>query len=456
MINLKTRVTVTFRFFTTVLAGFLTVAAPSYAVTDEDQLVQDQIYSELREGRVDTSDRKAVTWGGWIIPALTIYDQADKKKTGFQFYSITSKVWVQADFTDTFSVYVRGKDRYWDAYQRTNTPMAKSDNVAALDVATFQTNLMNKSLVITLGRKYFLEGTGLVLNGRGDGGQVDYHSRYVNAKAMALYTGLFPKEDNTYGISQKEVTDGSKRFFGGAEVSKKILNQNYYLFDIYQKDMNNAAGDYDSNYAGVGAENVFGNLDVKTEAVYESGKSYTESTKKTADVSAYAFQTSGTYYLDYVMHPALYLSYAFASGDSDRKSATGAFDNATGSDLGFLSFGVFSGGNALNPQLSNLHVGRVGFSFKPMDMVSSRRLNRMVLITKYSYYQKDKEKGPTSDAAANNSRGFVGQGVDVNLRWEIYSDLGFFAGYSLFIPGDAYNKDFGNRTLVLSGVNLKF
>lgn len=429
----------------------------SYAITDADKLVQDQIYKELRQRHVSTEDRTAVTWGGWVIPSVTGYARDDDANySEFSFYSATTKLWLKAQLTDMFTFYLRGKNRYWRTFKRDNTPMDEWDNVLSMDIAAVTGRFWDKRLVVKLGRKFFRVGTGLILNGRADGGEMEFYSSVLNVKVLGAYSGFLQKDTNTYGLSRKEITEGAERAFFGGVLSKTVLNQKFYIFDIYQKDMNGDNQEYDSNYMAAGVKSVVGSLDVKAEFVYEIGTSRDTISEQESDIRAYAFNSSAVYYSDISTHPALYLNYAFASGDSDRISAVDVAGNSQGDDTGFVSFGTFSGGNALNPELSNLHIVRAGWSMKPLDFVEAFWLKRMSVITRYSYYHKYKEKAPISDPSATKAKGTVGHGLDVNLRWKIFSDLGFFAGYALFVPDEAYPQSAGNRTLFFSGLNIQF
>ena len=83
-------------------------------------------------------------------------------------------------------------------------------------------------------------------------------------------------------------------------------------------------------------------------------------------------------------------------------------------------------------------------------------LKRLTIIAKYSYYMKDKKEGTINEGEATDNDLFIGHGVDVSLRWEILSDLSFFASYALFLPGDAFPSSENNRHFIAEEIILSF
>ena len=152
------------------------------------------------------------------------------------------------------------------------------------------------------------------------------------------------------------------------------------------------------------------------------------------------------------MSPALILQYAYGSGDKHRTDYTSPTrpGTAEGDDTGFMYFGTFSGGFALKPVLANIHILRGGFSFSPFD--------KMSLGAKYAYYMKDKKDSPIGSNEGTTAESFIGQGVDVSFRWQIFYDLSVYVNYGLFLPGDAFEtsegEKEGNRNFIMAGMNL--
>ena len=78
----------------------------------------------------------------------------------------------------------------------------------------------------------------------------------------------------------------------------------------------------------------------------------------------------------------------------------------------------------------------------------------MSLGAKYDYYMKDQKEAAINSGEATLPEAFIGQGVDVSLRWQMFYDLSMYVNYGLFLPGDAYDSSTGERTFIMAGVNL--
>jgi hypothetical protein len=317
----------------------------------------------------------------------------------------------------------------------------------------------SKTVSIAFGRKYFTLGSGLVLDGRGDGGEINIFTRYLNLKAFSSYSGLLKKEDNPYNLSGADYTDGAKRLMSGAVLSTGFYNQNLYIFGVDQRDYSDkdSMETYNSRYLGAGLRGVLGNLNYYGEYIYENGESYNLSNEK-KDISAMAAVAGMDYLVRVITDPVLMLQYSYGSGDPDRANAVSARANGVGKDENFISFGTYVGGYGLNPAIGNLHVARAGASLRPAAMLDSIYLKRMTLVAKYSLYLKDQTAAPINSGEATKDDRFAGQGADLSLRWKIFSDLSFFVNYGLFIPGPAYaeSENASNRHFTLAGLNISF
>ena len=85
---------------------------------------------------------------------------------------------------------------------------------------------------------------------------------------------------------------------------------------------------------------------------------------------------------------------------------------------------------------------------------------------------KDKNDAPINygfDATRNHRH--IGQGIDVALRWLIFSDVSFYANYAVFLPlhamgrayylpgdalGNAIYRDARKRHFIMAGMNISF
>ncbi len=389
-----------------------------------------------------------LSYGGWITPV--IIDERKGSETALTTSVTTMRLWMQSTLWKNSFIYVRGKDVYLTGLMEKNRTKPESENTIDMDLAFIQMATPGGALRFSAGRKYFILGTGLAFNGRGDGAELNIFSRFVDVKAFGVYTGLLAKDQNPYGLSGKDFSDGAKRVFAGGTIERGIVNQTLYLLAMIQMDrQEEEAGvesTYDSQYYGAGLKGlIVDGMDYYAEFIYQMGENNLETPKK--DIKAMAGMFGLNYYFDAAFNPALLFQYAYGSGDDD---------TADDEDTTFTYFGTYVGGFALRPQLRNIHIARLGFSFVPFYSSEKAWLKRMNVIARYSYYMKDKVETPASVGEGPLEERFLGHGADLSLRWAIFSDLSFFVNYGLFLPGDAYSSSEGTRNFVMGGFNLVF
>ena len=428
-------------------------------VKDADRFFPDfQADADMRAATPDRDYKNSgIQYGGWLTPVMIDQRNSDTSLTSSL---TTAKVWAKSYIWDNNYVYVRLKDSFlWIAGQE-GYSLDDTDNVFDLDVAFISMSFAGQSLRLSAGRKFYLLGSGLLFNGRGDGLEFQYVSSLASVKLFGAYTGLLAKDSNPYGLSDKDISDGAKRLFAGGTIERGINNQTLYLLGLAQVDNGDEDSGqksrYQSQYFGLGIKGVaFKEMFYYAEAVYETGVSYLSGTSEESDIRAGAAIVGVDYYLDMALNPALIFQYAYGSGDSGRSDyrATG---NTSGNDTGFISFGTFVGGYALNPVLANLHIARAGFSFTPMSWSERLYLKRMTLIMKYTLYLKDKKDSAINNQEAVLNERLVGHGADLALRWKIFYDLSAFVNYAVFIPGEAYDSSENNRHFTMLGLNLSF
>ena len=405
--------------------------------------------------------RKGIQYGAIFSPIFVLEDQFEGRLVS---YILNAKVWAKAYLWNNSFLYLSAKNSYLGIITGRGTyDIYKSDNILDLDQAYLSMSYLSNSLSLSFGRRYYTIGTGLVLNGRGDGAEVAWHSSGFDINLLGLYTGLMFKDNNPYNLNDADITDGAKRMFSGGIVSAFFNNQKLYLFGLVQKDFSDQIKyletKYDSEYYGIGLDGVlFSHMAYYAEFIHERGTSYISSADagnigfitpfEKSDISAYAINSGIYYYVPAALNPMLIFQYSFGSGDKNRTNYTTSNrgKDATGDDRGFIAFGTFAGGYALRPNLGNMHIIRAGFSFSPIRNVS--------LGSKYLYYLKDKKETPINSGEANLPEAFIGQGVDVSFRWQIFYDLSMYVNYGLFLPGDAYDSSYGNCNFVMAGINL--
>ncbi len=389
---------------------------------------------------------------GAILSPIYMFDDNDGGQLGT--YILNAKIWAKTYLWNNSFFYIRGKESYMGVQMDKGARYSdvKSDNVIDLDLAYLSMSTAKGALNLSVGRKFYNIGSGLVLNGRGDGGETSWYGSNLNIDLLGMYTGFLLKDNNPYGLSDKDISDGAERAFGGGTVSFQFYNQKLYTFGLAQIDLSKQEKDketkYDSQYYGGGLEGVLlSDISYFGEFVYEKGTSYISNgvlNNEKSKIAAYAVNTGISYYIPAPLSPALIFNYAYGSGDKYRSSYTTSNrpTGSTGEDRGFISFGTFSGGYALKATLSNMHIFKGGFSFSPVD--------KMSLGAKYLYYRKDKKDAGTTPLP----KPFIGQGVDVSLRWQMFYDLSIYVNYGIFLPGAAYNSSTGASNFVMAGVNL--
>ncbi len=403
---------------------------------------------------------RGIQFGGWTVPVYFSDSSSDSST-----FANTLRLWGRAWLWENSSIYIRGKY----TYTRTDAGEVESDNIIDLDLGYLQAGFADNALRFSAGRKYFTLGNGFILNGRGDGGEIELTGRIADVKLLASYTGLLKKDDNPYNLSSKDYSDGAKRLFTGGSISHTIFNQTIYLMGLYQKDYadeTEVSKRYDSQYYGAGLKGVFpAGIMYYGEIFIEKGSTFSYSsvgnnlTVNEEDIDAMAAVAGINWNIGSVFKPQLILQYSYGSADSDRTDYSTPYGNTASTDGGFIPFGTYLAGYGLRPQIGNMHVFRAGISFAPLDMSQSVFLNRMTVIAKYSYYLKaDKDAAVDTGYGAEQVPGeaFVGHGIDAGLRWRIFSDLALFANYGVFLPGEAFASEAEKNHFFMSGMNLGF
>ena len=408
----------------------------------------------------DTSYKTRGIQYGLILSPILIYEKNGESSLAS---SVTNaRVWGKSALWSNSFLYVRAKNSYLGVLADSGTAYSnvENDNVLDLDLAYFSQSTDTGNIVFSAGRKYFNLGTGVVLNGRGDGAELLFISQFIAIKIFGLYTGLLLKDNNPYSLSSKDISDGAERAFAGGELATSVSNQNIYFFGMAQIDMadedEGTKTAYNSQYYGAGANGVvLKDLFYFGEFIYETGESYVSDTYEKTSIAAYAINSGLNYYIPVKLNPVISFQYAYATGDKDRSDyTTGNRPSSTEDDKGFIAFGTFSGGFALKPTLSNIQIFRGGASFTPFSESQSPYLNRMTAGVKYAYYMKAEKESPIISGSASESSKNIGQGIDLSLRWQIFYDMSFYLNYGIFLPGDAYSDVQEDIHFIQTGFNF--
>lgn len=450
-----------------ILSLFLAASSDIFAQSaprDEDRFFYGSEVDEDMQSIVPDKSfsTEGIQYGAILSPVFLNEESKDEKLAAFV---MNSKIWAKSYLWKNSYIYLGIRDSYMDVLSKKglSNENVKSDNSFDLDLGFIAVSDNDGSLKLSAGRKYFNIGTGLVLNGRGDGAELNYSASMLSIDLLGMYTGLLVKDNNPYGLSDKDYADGAKRVFSGGIIAAALGNQNLYMFGLFQMDMakqvKSAETKYDSQYFGAGIEGVILNISYYAETVFETGQSYITKTSvnEKSDIAAYAVNTGLNYFIPVAFNPTLILQYAYGSGDKSRDNYTTGNRpaGAEGYDKGFISFGTFSGGYALKPVLSNIHIFRAGLTIVPFASFDSMSLRKMSLGGKYSYYIKDKKASPINDGEGALPKSDIGQGIDVSLRWQIFYDASFYVNYGLFLPGAAYREK-ESKNFIMTGFNFSF
>ncbi len=459
---------------------------------------EDQYFPELqndKDMRVIQSEKNMISsginYGAWITP-LFIYQESPGSKLATQV--TTFRAWFKTYLWNNSYLYIRGKDTYTAVISKKGSAAAKNGNVLDLDLGYIAMATPRRNVDFTVGRKYFFLGSGIVMNGRGDGAEFNFYSKYINIKALGVWTGWLVKDDNPYGLSDPDLATGAKRVFAGGKVSTSWYNQTIFFYGLAQFDFGkefynknrlltsvlagfdpgvryyNTRTRYQSQYYGMGLEGVIvSGLSYFGEFIIEKGKSYISGYPISTGINAYAANVRVNYYFDVTTKPALEAQYAFGSGDVNRSDYRAPNGNLWGRDAGFLYFGTFVGGYALKPLLANIHMISVSAAFSPFSWVKIYSIKNMTVTAKYYYYLKHHVWSPINNGFdATKPAREIGHEVDASLRWLIFSDFSFFMNYGFFIPGKAfgyyydylYNRmSFSStsyRHFIMAGFNISF
>ncbi len=320
---------------------------------------------------------------------------------------------------------------------------------------------LSYNLQVDVGRDLVTLGTGYALSLPLD---------HVQVRAEAFNWQLTGLVGRTVGSSEdfdrSRPTSRTRRMFFGAEMRYLGFDQHQpFAYVLWQEDQNHdniptplQGYDYDSFYFGIGSQGeLVRNLRYSTEWVWEWGRGYGDRRFAKKDIiRAWAFDFELEYLFDTPSQARASIEYMFASGDSDRlfsptDTVGGNRDDFT--DTGFNGFGWRSTGLSLSPELSNVHIWRMGASFFPFH--TEPALRRMELGSDAYLFWKHHRAGAISDPTAGVQSGYLGWELDVHMNWELTHDLAWTVRGGLFLPGKAF-EDRTSRTFLLTGLTWSF
>ena len=443
----------------------LAFASPAFAQADpQKKFLEEERRREMDErARANADLKQDFLWdyGAWIHTEVTrLDDKPDRDHRTFRYADL--RLWGEMVYDQRTTAYVRLQSDYTDF--NPGDQFAGDDDNRFRPIRVDQAYLnadfswYGTELTARAGKEFESIGRGLLLNGVYYGGHVSWASGPFSARALVAHTVI---HDDDIDQSLPNPRD-TRRGFAGIEGDWAFSGDHrFYVMGLLEHDFNNEENafqkwDYNADYVGLGARGrVVENLFYALEAVYEFGRSAGAGSREMDTIQAFAATVSLDYLWRIDTSPALTLEYMFGSGDKDRTSVSDvASGNRAGTkDEGFLSFGFLQTGLSLFPRLSNIQILRVGGSFHPLESVDFAR--NLEIGSFFYYYRKVQSAQPISDPRAFNDNSDIGTGVDVVLRWRIFSDLGISINYGVFMPGKAYDET-SNRSFISAGLTFSF
>jgi hypothetical protein len=419
------------------------------------------------------SNVEAGGWGTFIY--LNLRDE-DRDPTALDsahgLWVQDYRLWLQAKLSSEFSTYIRVRTQTINYQTQPGESVidTRSQERPQLDLG-FVEYTPTQHVRLRAGRQFLTVGRGFVLAQDLDGAEMDH---MVPGWEYRLFAANNLKRDPNIDTSVTGYDLRTQdRTFYGSEVSHNTLKgTHYYGYFLVQQDASRSNDPdqaarnfhYNSNYLGLGTDGAINpRLTYYFEGVREGGSSLADALndpnpQDRVRIEAYSALAGLLYYPKGDWHPLVTLEYGFGSGDASRNSVTDTFRSklqAT-TDTNFLYFGVYDGGLALSPRLSNLNVIRAGYQVKPLPR-GEEDLPQLLVGTKVSYYWKDEANGFISDSVASEQRLDVGAGLDVFVATRPLSDTSIFLQYGRFFPGAAYpaaTDSVGDRFLATTTIGF--
>ena len=430
--------------------------AASAHAQDQNKLLEEERRREMDARRLaDDGLHQPLLWdaGGWLhAEFVTLDDPPEKEERTLRYLDL--RLWGELRLNRTYTAYLRLQTDYVD-FNSGDQFEGGDDNefrFLYVDQAWVEADWStpDTDLVVRAGRQFISLGRGLLFNQVAYGLVGEWAAGPWGVKAFGAHT-IIHDDDIDQSLPNH---DDSRRAFGAVEVNWAYSGYHRaYALLMLEKDRNDedpesATQDwtYDAQYLGLGLRGAFfRDLGYHVEAIYQMGESVAAGTTDTEDIQAFSLTALVEYRFQTPTSPAVLLEYLYGSGDADRGSVTdvAAGNQAGTDDDGFLAFGFLQTGYALFPRVSNIHILRLGGSFRPLE---SSDVGRYLEVGVFGYlYLKDESASPISDPRAFLDDEDVGKEIDLFFRWRVLSDLGVSLNFGRFLPGDAYDDKDGRN-----------
>lgn len=317
-------------------------------------------------------------------------------------------------------------------------------------------------LRVRVGRQTVRFGTGFAFDLPHDAVLLD--GRLHDFRIQGLVGKSIPGYPN---IDRSEPVDShmDRRFYGVQVQYEGWQHHVPFVYALWNNDKTDERPEvwlqdyaYDSFYAGFGSQGeIIPDLNYWAEGVFESGHSYGDSAWMRQDyIQAFAWDLGIEKFFDVPTSPRLVAEYMFGSGDEDRLfSPTNADGGNRGDnkDTSFVGFGFRDTGIAAALTPANLHIWRLGGSFKPLEQFEPCR--DLEFGTNWFLYHKNHAQAAISDPLADEFSADVGWEMDYFLNWRFASDLSWTVRWGVFYPGGAYSEN-RPRHFIFSGLTWSF
>jgi hypothetical protein len=441
---------------------------------NQQRQVEDDIRLQL-DRTLPASQKVLLDWGGWYGSYLFSFDDGERERI---LRRQDIRLWGSLNADDGIhQAYARMRLSYND-YNTGDSYDGNDDDLEGpdLDRGWYQLDLAKLlrkhgevdlpcDLTVKAGRDYVIFGTGYALSLPLDAVQVT--TGLGDLKIDTLLARSITSYDNL-DTSRPDPGRSDRCFYGVQLRYTGFKNHEPFLYYFSQRDRQNDVDPfifgqkwaYDSDYLGLGSTGqLASNLRYTAEFVYQGGKSYGDRQYfDPNDIAAFGWDLQLIWTPHWKTSPTFSAEYMFASGDGDRlispTNAVGGNEPFT-NDTGFNGFGYRNTGLSLAPDLSNLHIWRIGGAFFPFEKDRRPWLRKMQFGADYFLYHKNKSNAAISDYLADQPNGFVGWEMDYYLNWRFTSDLAWTARMGCFYPGDAYS-DREARTFFLTGLTWNF
>lgn len=443
---------------------FLSLCSVSLHAQDQQRLIEEERRKEMDERAKANADlHQDFLWdaGGWLhLEYDYLNDQPTRGSRKDWYYDL--RLWGQIVIDRTYTFYARLRTDYIDFNAGDQFPGDAENHLRlfAPDQIWFAADWTRdgQGFSVRAGQEFITMGTGLLYNDLAYAAEMTFTA---DPWAFRLWAGhsIIHEDDIDQSIQKPSQ---SRRGFLGIEADVMVTgNHRAYAMVMIELDFNSDNDPlqdwkYNAQYFGIGGRGtIVAGWGYSVEGILEIGRTADALSTIHSSIRSYGLSVATDYQFPGPLEPALRFQYLYGSGDPDRGNvAAQSAGNTPGTlDRGFLPFGFVQTGYSLFPRVSNIHIFRLGGSFRPLE--DSELFHKFEVGLYGYYYRKAQSLEPISDPRSNLNSSDVGTELDFLLRWRILSDLGLSVNYGCFLPGRAY-ADRSARHFVSAGVTYSF